>query len=136
MKIDNIGDYLKSNEIKPSYHRIKIFKYLIEKKNHPTVDMIYKELQGELPTLSKTTVYNTLKLFLEKKLVMVVTIEENEARYDADTSIHGHLKCEKCGKVYDFEIDMDKLEVSNLEEFQINEKQVYFKGICKECLEK
>ena len=32
--------------------------------NHPTVETIYKELIDEIPTLSKTTVYNTLKQFV------------------------------------------------------------------------
>jgi hypothetical protein len=40
--IENIGDYLKSHDIKPSYQRIKVFEYLMQHKNHPTVDMIYK----------------------------------------------------------------------------------------------
>ena len=42
--IENIGDYLKSHDIKPSYQRIKVFEYLMQHKNHPTVDMIYKSL--------------------------------------------------------------------------------------------
>ena len=32
--IENIGEYLKAHEIKPSYQRIKIFQYLVENKNH------------------------------------------------------------------------------------------------------
>ena len=56
LHIENVGEYLKSHDIKPSYQRIKIFEYLVEHKNHPTVDMIYKALVDEIPTLSKTTV--------------------------------------------------------------------------------
>ena len=97
--IENIGEYLKAHEIKPSYQRIKIFQYLVENKNHPTVDMIYKALCTEIPTLSKTTVYNTLNLFIEKKIVNVIVIEENETRYDSVMAVHGHFKCEKCGKI-------------------------------------
>ena len=99
--IENIGEYLKAHEIKPSYQRIKIFQYLVENKNHPTVDMIYKALCTEIPTLSKTTVYNTLNLFIEKKIVNVIVIEENETRYDSVMAVHGHFKCEKCGKIYE-----------------------------------
>ena len=69
--IENIGEYLKAHEIKPSYQRIKIFQYLVENKNHPTVDMIYKALCTEIPTLSKTTVYNTLNLFIEKQAAFI-----------------------------------------------------------------
>lgn len=134
-KIENIGEYLKSHDIKPSYQRIKIFDYLAKKRNHPTVDMIFKALVPQIPTLSKTTVYNTLNLFIEKKIAIVVIIEENETRYDADTSIHGHFKCETCKKVYDLDVDMSKIDIPELDKHQINEHHFDFKGICKTCLD-
>ena len=134
LRIDNVGEYLKAHDIKPSYQRIKIFEYLIKHRNHPTVDMIYKELVPTIPTLSKTTVYNTLNLFIEKKIAIVIIIEENETRYDADTSVHGHFKCKRCEKVYDLDIDVAKIGISDLDQHQINEHHLYFKGICKDCL--
>lgn len=130
MKIGNAVDYLKEHSIMPSYQRMKIFEYLLKYKNHPTVDMIYQKLGKEIPSLSKTTVYNTLKLFIENKIVQLVTIEENETRYDADTSVHGHFKCEKCGKVYDFDIDSLKISKAIFKNVEIKEQHVYLKGVC------
>lgn len=134
MNIENIGEYLKSHSIKPSYQRIKIFEYLLNNRTHPTVDEIYQALVKEIPTLSKTTVYNTLNLFVNESIALLITIEENETRYDADTSIHGHFKCEKCGQVYDFDADVTNLVIGELDDFQINQQHIYFKGICKNCL--
>ncbi|MCP4146309.1 MAG: transcriptional repressor [bacterium] len=134
LKIKDVGEYLKSHGVKPSYQRIKIFEYLIKNRNHPTVDMMYKALVPGIPTLSKTTVYNTMNLFLEKKLVIVIIIEENETRYDADTSLHGHFKCEKCCKVYDLDLDTAQIEIPALEGHQVNEHYFDFKGICSVCL--
>ena len=131
--IENIGEYLKAHEIKPSYQRIKIFQYLVEKKNHPTVDMIYKALCTEIPTLSKTTVYNTLNLFIEKKIVNVIVIEENETRYDSVMAVHGHFKCEKCGRIFDVNINKGAIEEKALKDFKIKEQHYYFKGICQDC---
>lgn len=130
----NIEEYLKENGVKPSYQRIKIFEYLIKNKNHPKVETIFQELEQEIPTLSKTTVYNTLKLFLEKGIVQPILIEENEVRYDADITTHAHFKCEKCGEVYDFRVNLTQLKIEGLEEFQVKESHIYFKGICKKCL--
>ncbi len=134
MIIKNVSEYLKEHEIKPSLQRIKIFDYLLNNANHPTVDTIYKDLVSEIPTLSKTTVYNTLRLFMEKGIARVVTIEENETRYDANTSFHGHFKCEDCGKVVDFSFEIPQPEEEILNEFEITEKHVYFKGKCKDCI--
>ncbi len=136
LKVEDIGAYLKSHDIKPSFQRMKIFEYLITHRNHPTVEMIYKSLVKEIPTLSKTTVYNTLNLFVEKKIAIVIVIEENETRYDADMEIHGHFKCEECSAVYDIDVEADKIEIKSLDNFQINEHHLYFKGICDKCLEK
>jgi Fe2+ or Zn2+ uptake regulation protein len=136
MDFDNksIEEYLKENGIKPSYQRIRIFDYLIQHKNHPTVDIIFKALVQEIPTLSKTTVYNTLKLFLEQGIVQLLVIEENETRYDADISTHGHFKCQECGHVYDIRINLSCVDLAELEIHRVNEQHIYFKGICNRCL--
>ncbi len=128
------AERLKRNNIRPSYARIRIMEYLMEHPVHPTVEDIYQNLVKEIPTLSKTTVYNTLDLFVRHNLARVVTIEENETRYDADTTNHGHFKCETCGSVYDFTINDDGLETKGIGDFAVTEKHVYFKGICKKCL--
>jgi Fe2+ or Zn2+ uptake regulation protein len=126
---------LKIHNIKPSLHRIKVLQYLLERRNHPTVDMIYKELLGDIPTLSKTTLYNSLNLLVEKGIVTIITIEEGEMRYDADTSLHGHLKCIKCGQIYDISLQLSVLDISGLDKFEVQESHIYFKGLCPICLE-
>jgi Fe2+ or Zn2+ uptake regulation protein len=136
MQIENIGDFLKSNNIKPSYQRIKIYEYLMGTTAHPTVDTIYRALLPEIPTLSKTTVYNTLSLFVDNNITLLITIEENEARYDADTSIHGHFKCDNCGDVLDFRTDLSELEITQLEGCAVTEKHIYFRGTCSTCNQK
>ncbi|MGL6115223.1 Fur family transcriptional regulator [Cetobacterium sp. SF1] len=136
LNVENIGTYLKEHGIKPSYQRMKIFEYLLENRNHPTVDTIYKALAPEIPTLSKTTVYNTLNLFMEKQIAKVIVIEENETRYDVDTSVHGHFKCESCGCIKDLDIDLSALNLKQLENYEVKEYHMYFKGICEDCLKK
>lgn len=129
----NIEEYLRANDIKPSYQRMKVFEYLIKYRNHPTVDDIYKELVKSIPTLSKTTVYNILDLFIEKGIAQLISIEENETRYDADVTTHGHFKCEKCGRIYDFPVDVSGMKTGGLKDFIIREKHIYFRGICEKC---
>ena len=133
-KIKNLTKILIEKNIKPSYQRIKILEYLTTKRNHPTVDKIFIDLVKEVPTLSKATVYNTLNLFKKANLASVVTIENNETKYDAKVASHGHFKCESCGNIYDFEVNIDNLPTDSLKHFKINERNIYFKGICPRCL--
>ncbi len=136
MYIENVGSYLKANGIKPSIQRIKIFQYLLDNHVHPTVDDIFQNLSHEIPTLSKTTVYNTLNIFVENHIVQEVIIEENEVRYDVITGTHGHFKCKQCGEIKDFDLDLSKLELQELGNVEIEETHFYLKGICSKCIEK
>jgi len=134
--IQNISAELLKADIKPSWQRIKIFEFLLNNNIHPTVDTVYKKLAKEIPTLSKTTVYNTLKLFEEHHLIKNVNIEENEIRYDAQNHIHGHFKCTQCGKIFDFKYNYKDLKYNGLDDFILNQTDIMIKGICKSCKEK
>lgn len=128
-----LSDELTKKNIRPSQQRLKILEYFYLHRNHPTVDMIYNALKPKMPTLTKATIYNTLKVFIQNQLVNEVHIEDNEIRYDLPSKNHGHFKCKKCGAIYDFDIDIDEAPVGGLDFFQIENKSVYFKGICPKC---
>lgn len=125
---------LTSKNIKPSVQRIKILEYMINNECHPNADQIYQQLQKDIPTLSKTTVYNTLERFVEAGLVKLLNIEENENRYDIITELHGHFKCEECGSIINFDLDSDQISSEMLDGFMVRDKNVYFKGVCPHCL--
>lgn len=132
--ISEMKDYLTEKGVKPSYPRLKILEYLIKHHNHPTADDIYSELVKEMPTLSKTTVYNTLKLFVDEDVAIPISIDGNETRYDATVDTHGHFKCGQCGKIYDFAVDLGGNIPADLKGFRIHSKNVYYRGICRKCL--
>ncbi|RLC51468.1 MAG: transcriptional repressor [Candidatus Cloacimonadota bacterium] len=126
---------LVKNGISPSVHRIKILEYLSKNFTHPTAEEIFHSLSNEIPTLSKTTVYNTLKTFEEKGLIRSLSIFEKETRYEYNLSPHSHFQCVVCGKIYDidetFEFDDNRFVEGN----KVLEHYVIFKGICKKCLQ-
>lgn len=130
--MEKIKEYLSKHGIKPSEQRLLIYDYLYKHHNHPTADNIYMALAPTIKTLSKTTVYNTLKLFISKGVATIVNIEDNEVRYDADTSIHGHFKCKNCGGLFDFTV-VNEIQTKGLDDFQIDEYHLNLKGYCKVC---
>lgn len=132
--LEELEKELKRKNVNLSYHRLKILEYLTQNQCHPTVEQIFTDLHKDISTLSKTTVYNTLRTLAEAGLVRVITIEDNETRYDIKVENHGHFKCESCGTIYNFSIDIDSLISEELNNFKINDKNVYFKGICPGCL--
>lgn len=132
-RINDISKYLRQQDIKPSLQRIKIYEYLDGNHKHPTVDDIYKALIGSIPTLSKTTVYNTLSLFVDKGIIRQVDLESGEAHYDADLHMHGHFKCSVCGEIIDFDVDYSKLYAPELDGCIIDEHALLLKGKCNKC---
>jgi len=130
----DLSTELVNRKIRPSHQRIKVLEYLTNNQCHPTVDQIFRDLQGEIPTLSKATIYNSLKLFLEAGLIRAVKIEDNETRYDIITEAHGHFKCEECGTISNFQIDIDSIVTGELSGFKVVDRNMYFKGICQKCL--
>ena len=130
---EDLKQELKIKNINLSYQRLKVLEYLSQNQCHPTVEQIYTDLQKDIHTLSKTTVYNTLRILVDAGIVRVITIEDNETRYDIEVENHGHFKCESCGTIYNFSIDIDSLTSVDLDNFRISDKNVYFKGICPRC---
>lgn len=133
----NAQDRLIEHGIKPSVQRIAIMQYLLDHKTHPTVDEIFCAHQPSMPTLSKTTVYNTLKLFVDSKAALMIDIDEKNVRFDGDTSLHAHFICQSCGKIYDvFVSDMPELKMvdaKQIGDLQVTETEIYYKGYCNKC---
>ncbi len=131
---ENLLSELKRKNIRLSHQRLKVLEFLAGHLIHPTAEQIYTGLRKEIPTLSKTTVYSTLNTLVDAGLVRVINIENNEIRYDIRAENHGHFKCESCGIIYDFDADIDSLSSGSLNQFEIRDKNVYFKGTCPMCL--
>lgn len=129
-------------DIRPSVQRTAIYEYLCKHRVHPTVEMLYSALSPKFPTLSKTTIYNTLKNFVEKKIIKEVAIEDDKLRYDAELRPHLHFKCSSCGKIFDI-FDDKKLAnytlhcIDNLPNgFTFFSLEVSLKGLCPDCAKK
>lgn len=130
-------EHLQRHGIKPSPQRIAVMDYLLSSRVHPTADEIYMALSPTMPTLSKTTVYNTLKLLVEQGAVLNLGIDERNARYDGDTTPHAHFRCLKCGTVIDlYPHQVEGLELVNhkqLGNLRIAETRLYYMGYCEHC---
>jgi len=133
-KYIHLSEKLENNNIRPTHQRLKILEYFYQRQNHPTVDDIYTELKPEMPTITKATIYNNIKLFLQNQIVTDVHIDDNEVRYELLYKSHGHFKCTECNTIYDFAVEIDKIPAETLNEFRIDSKNVYFRGICPKCL--
>jgi Fur family peroxide stress response transcriptional regulator len=125
--------YLQKFAIKPSVQRSAVMDFLLKNRIHPTIEEIYLSLSPYMPTLSKTTVYNTLDLFVQKGAVRALAIDEKNARYDVDISAHAHFICRECGSVHDiFNLQPQMYEIPDTQ-FTIDAVEISYSGKCNCC---
>lgn len=131
---------LKAHNIRPSLHRLAVIEYLMNNAAHPTAEEIFSSLYSAIPTLSRTTVYNILKLLAEKKAAISLDIDPRQAHYDGDTSLHSHFICLGCGAIEDMESDAGLLSELTRRKYPsgmlVERVELNYRGICRKCLSK
>lgn len=133
--MDNYVQILKKNGLKVTPQRLEILKYLDTHRSHPTADTIYSDLKKNNPSLSKTTVYNTLQHLDEHGLVYTLTISGSESRFDSVINPHHHFLCKTCGNIIDIDIECPNARKVEAEGgHRIDEVHGYFKGVCASCM--
>ena len=129
----NVSAFLQEHGLRPSPQRVAVADYLAAHKTHPTAETVYSALAPSYPTLSRTTVYQTLERLCEIGFAQKITIEDGEMRFDADTSNHGHFKCVKCGRVIDFFYPEGTVFPVPGRDYKILQSQLYVRGLCPSC---
>ena len=123
-----------AKSIRPSQQRVAILGYLLKNKTHPCAEEIYEALLPEMPTLSKTTVYNTLHRLAGQCVISMLDIDPANKRFDGTTAPHGHFICTGCGSIEDVMVD----DILFAEKYipagaLVSDFQLYYKGLCGAC---
>lgn len=127
-------DILHRFGIRPSHQRLAVLSHLLQHRDHSSADKIYEELHRDIPMISRTTVYNTLRLFKDAGVIQTLSIGTNPLIFDADTSPHAHLYCHRCHSVSDILVQLsDWQRLSDYGGPHRTHMQVIFDGICDKC---
>ena len=104
--------------------------------NHPTAEEVYDRITMEYPDISKGTVYRNLNSLVESGLLNKVSVPSGADRFDHLCHDHCHVKCEKCGRVFD--VDMEYItglekHIHDRHGFLFTGYDILFRGICPDC---
>ncbi len=103
---------------------------------HATADEIYDEIIKEYPNISRGTVYRNLQRLCETGDIRKREIPGGADVFDHICSDHYHVRCIKCGRVFDVDMeymaDMEKY-IKDTHGFVFIGHDIVFKGICPEC---
>ncbi|MEI8376505.1 MAG: transcriptional repressor [Planctomycetota bacterium] len=104
--------------------------------SHPTAAELYELVRPRLPRVSLGTVYRNLDLLARMGLIEKLEHSGGEARFDANTAEHDHLRCVRCGRVDDVRalpLDLARPEEDDLRGYEILGHHLEFLGICLGC---
>jgi Fe2+ or Zn2+ uptake regulation protein len=111
---DRIAALLRAHDIQPSAQRLAIAAFVLGSGDHPTAEQVHRAVTATLPMVSRATVYNTLKLLVERGLLDQHRVDDGPALYDPNVHHHHHLIDEDTGHVVD--IPADAIEVTRFDE--------------------
>ena len=115
--------------------RRAILEELVGRRDHPSADQIFEAVGDRLPGLSRTTVYRVLEAFVHAGAARKVSHPDAVARFDPICERHHHLRCERCGRLFDLE-DSEVRGFAlprSLGSFLIRDYSINFTGICAGC---
>lgn len=116
--------------------RVAILLAVENSGGHPDADAVYRQVCREHPHISRDTVYRTLSLMEEKKIIGSVVSVGHSKRYDPITARHHHLVCVRCRKIMDFssnEFDLLEPPANLVSGFQVLRTNVQVEGLCEDC---
>jgi len=122
--------------LKITPQRIAVYEELLEAKDHPSADALYKRVRKTLPNISFDTVYRTLLSLVGLGCIKLVTSYDGRKRFEPNIQNHHHCICIKCQKIIDFcDEGYDSIEIPKAlgKQFQVNNKRVVLEGICSDC---
>lgn len=135
-RLEKFKDELNRAGIKLTFQRLEIFRLVAESVEHPDAEAVYRAVRDKIPTISLDTVYRTLWLLVDLKLIDTLGHPHERIRFDANMAAHHHFVCDKCGMTRDFysrELDGLKIPDSVKALGTIEKTRVEVIGICANC---
>ncbi len=136
--IEQIVSSLRDEGFRITPQRIAIVDYLLKTEEHPSADLIHKVIKKKYPMISLSTVYKTLDLLKERKLVNEMDVD-GEARFDTHTDEHINLVCMNCGKIDDIDEDTLReiqIKAAKKSKYLILKSSFELSGYCSDCKSK
>ncbi len=133
---DIFTEYLKKHKHRKTPERYAILERIYSYEGHFNADVLYNLMEAEY-RVSLATVYNTLELLLDCKLIIKHQLGGQFAQYEKafGNNTHHHLICTHCGKVKEFTDKQLRIAIQNRKfaHFQTSHYSLYLYGLCRKC---
>ena len=132
----SIIEALRKKGYKATSQRIAICRFALGSREHPTAQRIYREVKRLHPTVSLATVYKTLQVLGELRLVQELAFAQGETRFDSNVAPHVNVVCLRCGSVSDVNDRVARdvvARTASRTKFTVTGQRFDIYGICEKC---
>lgn len=135
-----LTEYLTSKGHRKTTERYTILQFIYESdEDHFDIETLYNAINKDKHLVSKATLYNTMDLLVDCKLIVRHRFGNNahyERAYNADT--HHHMICTVCGSIKELKDIAVKEVISakKLPRFTMSHYSLYIYGVCGKCSRK
>ena len=119
-----------------THQRQVVYEAVVAAHGHYSPEDIYAAVRRRIPAISLATVYNNLRLFVERGLLREVSPHASTLLVDGNLEPHHHLVCSRCKSVQDIEadfIDFKRLSPHVPQGFDLTHPVVEVFGLCRRC---
>ena len=133
----SFSDYLKNKKLRNTAERDAIFSIVCQTKDPFTLEMIGQQLESINFRVSRASVYNTVELLLDAKIVVRHQFTTSNVQYELKhiAEQYSHVICTYCGTVR--KIKKDKMNSVcadyKIPKFTMEYYSLFFYGICSKC---
>lgn len=140
-RIQRVKEQLHKASYKLTPQREATVRVLLENESdHLSAEDVYLKVKDKAPEIGLATVYRTLELLAELKVVDKINFGDGVARFDLRKEgakhFHHHMVCMECGAVDEIEEDLLEDVEKRVEKefnFKILDHRLTFHGICHRC---
>jgi len=138
-RINRFVEACRVSGTKLTHQRMEIYREVAQASDHPDVERVYQRVRERIPTVSRDTVYRTLRWLEDLGFVSTLGPIRDRMRFDANLKQHHHFICVRCGIMWDFYskyLNDLKLPKSVQAIGHVETMQVEVNGVCNDCATK
>lgn len=131
-------EYLKNNKSRYTSTKKLISNEVFNLSEHFEVEVFIDHLRAKHKTISRATVYRTVKQLLDASLLQKISTRDGKVFYEQSRpqNEHAHIICNNCGKIFEMHDKALREKINdycNNMDFTVDYQSIHIYGQCSNC---